>query len=90
MNVIAIEILSACQAIDFKDPALLGKGTKVAYSIVREKVTKLTDDRVMYKDINAVYDLVKSHAIIDAVEEAIGTLKIESNRYSVIRLRFLF
>ncbi len=28
MNVIAIEILSACQAIDFKDPALLGKGTK--------------------------------------------------------------
>ncbi len=29
----------------------------------------------MYKDINAVYDLVKSHAIIDAVEEAIGTLK---------------
>jgi len=74
MNVIAIEILSACQAIDFKDPALLGKGTKVAYNVVREKVTKLTDDRVMYKDINAVYDLVKSHAIIDAVEETIGTL----------------
>lgn len=75
MNVIAIEILAACQAIDFKDPTLLGKGTKAAYQVVREKVEKLTDDRVMYKDINAVYDLVKSHAIIDAVEEAIGQLK---------------
>lgn len=75
MNVIAIEILSACQAIDFKDPALLGKGTKIAYKLVREKVEKLTDDRVMYKDINAVYDLVKSHVIVDAIEEAIGELK---------------
>jgi histidine ammonia-lyase len=73
-NVLAIELLSSTQAIDFGNPAGLGKGTKVAYALIREKVEKLVDDRVMYLDINKVYDLVKSHAIIDAVEKEVGSL----------------
>lgn len=74
-NVIAIEVLSATQGIDFKDPAKLGKGTKPAYEVVRKEVTKLVDDRPMYIDINKVAELVKSHVIVEAVEAAIGQLK---------------
>ncbi len=73
-NVLAIELLSSTQAIDFGNPSGLGKGTKVAYDMIRSKVDKLVDDRVMYLDINKVYDLVKSHAIIDAVEKEVGFL----------------
>lgn len=74
MNVLAIEILSATQGIDFRDPAKLGKGTSVAYKLVREHVTTLVDDRPMYIDINKVADLVRSHVIVNAVETAIGEL----------------
>ncbi|MBN2259584.1 MAG: histidine ammonia-lyase [Clostridiales bacterium] len=64
MNVISIEILSACQAIDLANHgAKLGKGTKIAYNIVRENVTSLGEDRVMYYDINKVFELVKSHQL---------------------------
>ncbi len=76
-NVIAIEILSATQGIDFKDPAKLGKGTKAAYALVRTQVDKLVDDRPMYTDINRVAELVKSHAIVKAVEEAVGVIALD-------------
>lgn len=74
-NVLAIELLSGAQAVDFKDPSKLGKGTKEAYSAVRARVPRLAEDRVMYHDINAVYDLVKDHSIVEAVEKAVGTLQ---------------
>jgi len=76
MNVIAIELLSATQAIDFSDPEKLGKGTKIAYDIIRENVDKWIDDREMYKDINTVFDLVKNHVIVDSVEKVIGEIKL--------------
>jgi histidine ammonia-lyase len=76
LNVLAIELLSSTQAIDFKDSAKLGKGSKAAYDVVRQEVEKLVEDRVMYKDINKVYDLVKNHSIVKAVEKKIGCLEI--------------
>lgn len=76
MNVIAIELLSSTQAIDFNDSSKLGRGTKVAYDVVRQEVEKLVEDRVMYKDINKVYALVRNHSIVKAVEKEIGCLEI--------------
>lgn len=76
-NVIAIEILSAVQGIDFKEPAKLGKGTKPAYEHVRKSVETLVDDRPMYVDINKVAELVKSHSIVAAVEAEIGDLVLD-------------
>ncbi|MCD6435710.1 MAG: histidine ammonia-lyase [Clostridiales bacterium] len=72
MNVISIEILTACQAIDIaKHEKGLGKGTKVAYDLVRENVDTLGEDRVMYYDINKVYELVKSQKIYKAVKKEV-------------------
>ncbi len=72
MNVISIEILSACQAIDMaKHANNLGVGTDLAYNMVRNNVKTLGEDRVMYYDINKVYELVKSHQICQVVEEAV-------------------
>lgn len=76
-NVVAIELLSATQGIDFKEPEKLGKGTKAAYDHVRKEVEKLVDDRPMYIDINKVAELVKSHTIVQAVEAAIGKLVLD-------------
>ncbi len=74
-NVLAIELLSGAQGVDFKEPDKLGVGTKEAYKLIRSRVTRLVEDRVMYVDINAVYDLVKDHSIVEAVEKATGSLQ---------------
>ncbi len=74
INVLAIEILAAAQAIDFSDSEELGNGTKTAYEIVRENVGTLHEDRVMYVDINKCAELIKKHIIVDKVENSIGKL----------------
>ncbi len=73
-RVLAIELFSAAQAIDFGEPDKLGKGTSVAYKKIREVVEILIDDRVMYTDINNCASLIESNTIVDAVEEVIGEL----------------
>ncbi len=74
MNVLGIELMAAAQAIDFKDPEHLGKGTKVAYDIVRKEISTLHEDRVMYIDIHKCAELVSSHRVVEAVERSIGKL----------------
>jgi histidine ammonia-lyase len=39
--IVAIELLCATQGVDFRGPGKLGKGTKVAYSLVRKRVPPL-------------------------------------------------
>ena len=74
-NVIAIELLCAAQAIDFSDVKKLGKGTKVAYDVVRSHVSKVEEDRVMNVDFNKIYDIIKSNQIVKEVESVLGELK---------------
>jgi histidine ammonia-lyase len=74
-NVIAIELLAACQALEFGDTTKMAPATKIAYDLVRAVVPKLEEDRVMYHDINKVFALVKSHVLVDKVESTIGQLK---------------
>ncbi|MDF2546994.1 MAG: histidine ammonia-lyase [Anaerosolibacter sp.] len=71
-NVLAIELMAAAQAIDFKEPEALGNGTKIAYTKIREQVETLHEDRIMYLDINKCADLIESHQIVDAVENTLG------------------
>src|SRR5699024_170376 len=73
-KVIAMEILGACQGIDLRGDKGLGQGTIEAYKIIRSKLTKIEDDRVMYLDINTCEDIVKSNVIVNKVEEKIGQL----------------
>lgn len=73
-KVIAMEILAACQAIDLRKIDLLGKGTKVAYDIIREHITHYDKDRVMYLDINKVEEIIMSNIIANKVEKEIGKI----------------
>lgn len=73
-NVIAIELLEAAQALDFRAPLKCGQGTSVAHKIVREHVPHLKEDRNLSKDIEAARDLVASGELVNAVEAEIGVL----------------
>ena len=72
--VIAIELITAAQGIDFSDSEKLGKGTKEAYKIIREQIKKLEEDRIMYVDIEKSMGLIESNAILNAVENKVGLL----------------
>ncbi len=79
-TVIAIEILCACQGLDFARalnglPAMkAGAGTESAYRFVRKHISHIDEDRVLYNDINKAQELLKEGTLIDVVESKIGKL----------------
>ncbi len=73
-GVLGIEFMGAAQALDFREFSP-GKGTQAARQIIREHVAHLEVDRPLYPDHNAMKALVKSTAILEAVETAVGPLE---------------
>ncbi len=71
INVLAIELLCATQALDFKDTSKMSTVTKKVYQLVRKEVTKLTKDRELHLDINKCAEIINSGQILEIVEENI-------------------
>lgn len=74
--VLAIEMYSAAQAMDFRKPLKPGKGSQIAYDIIRQHVSFLEKDRVLYPDINKIADLVRNSTILDEIESRLGELPL--------------
>jgi histidine ammonia-lyase len=70
-NVLAIELLTAAQAVEFLKPLKCGVGTSIAYKEIRKVVEPLVDDRVLYDDVKKVLQLVKNDSILNAVGEKV-------------------
>lgn len=66
--IVAIELLCAAQGIDFRGPDKLGKGTRIAYDLLRKHVPMLMEDRVLSKDMETVVRLIHSEQIMRAIE----------------------
>jgi len=74
-SILAIELFAAAQGIDFRREMLggdprLGRGTAVAYELVRQRVPFLEQDAIMYPYIEAVRELVESGELVQAVDGA--------------------
>jgi len=74
-KVIAMELMGACQAIDIRGKSGLGMGTEEAYRIIRDRITTLENDRIMYTDINMAEEIVQSWDIVSHVESKVGELR---------------
>jgi histidine ammonia-lyase len=72
--VLAIELIAAAQALDFRD-FTPGAGTRAAHAAVRNVVAHLDEDRPLFKDHNAMAAAVKRCDVLDAVLEAVGPLQ---------------
>jgi histidine ammonia-lyase len=72
-GVLGIELMAAAQALDFRDFSP-GRGVQAARRTIREHVAFLDEDRPLYADHTRMQDLVRSGAILDAVESAVGAL----------------
>lgn len=75
-HVIAIELLSAAQALDLYDRWLEpGKGAAAAYRRLRRAIPAMLEDRELAPDIAAARALVASGALLEAAEGAAGALE---------------
>ena len=70
-KVIAMEILGACQAIDLRNKKKLGKGTEIAYNIIREKIDLIEEDKIMNTEINKCEEIIKSNKLVEEIEKQI-------------------
>jgi histidine ammonia-lyase len=73
-GIIGIELMAAAQALDIRK-FNNGNGVKKALEIIRQNIEFLDIDRPLYNDHNTMKALVRSGAILDAVESAIGSLE---------------
>ncbi len=73
-RVLGIELMTAAQAIEFKESKELGKGTMIAYKTLRKSLKPLKEDRILYRDINIASEMIDNNQILNAVEETVGSL----------------
>jgi histidine ammonia-lyase len=81
-NVLAIEMMSAAQALDFLKETegkkyKPGKGTQAAHEEIRKVVKHLESDRVLWPDIQAIAEKIANWDILNAVEKAVGPIDLK-------------
>lgn len=74
-NVLAIELLCACQALEFRNRGKLAPATAAVYAFVRKHIPPLTDDRYLESEIREIRDLVVSGEILQVGENVVGELE---------------
>jgi histidine ammonia-lyase len=73
-TIVAIELMAASQGIDFRRQLMgadkaLGRGTTIAYELVRQEIPFLDDDTVLAPLIERVRQLVATGKIKETIEE---------------------
>ena len=63
-KIIAIELMYGAQALEFRRPNTFSSVVEDNFAIIRKKVTKLEDDRVLKDDINALIKMVRNQEFI--------------------------
>ena len=72
--VVAIELMAAAQAFDFRFPVKPAPATQAAYEVIRSQVRKLEEDRPLFEDINRLAAVAKDGAVLEAVKAVVGEL----------------
>jgi len=73
--VVAMEVLAGAQGCDLRAPLRAGRGTSAAVAAVRQVIAPLIRDRELKPDVDAAIELVRSGALVEAVESEIGALE---------------
>ena len=64
VNILAVELMFAAQGLEFRRPAKCSKIVEENYEILRTKVAKLEDDRLIGQDMLAIAELIKERKFV--------------------------
>jgi len=85
--ILAIELMSACQAIEFRRPLKSSEILELAHDYVRQAVSFAEEDRIFADDIKAITAIVKDFSFVEKVNEFAGAKKIDlNNSFETFRL----
>ena len=74
-RVLAVELLTAAQALDFRAPLRPGRGVEVAHAAVRERVEHAHADYEVRNDLDRCADMLYSGNLAEIVEREAGALQ---------------
>jgi histidine ammonia-lyase len=72
---LAIELLCNTQAMEFLRPLKSSEPIEAVYTLIRKHIKPIENDRILYKDIEKIYQLMRSNDVLNTVEDIIGSLK---------------
>ena len=78
--ILAIELLTACQAIEFRRPLKSSGPLEFAHHYVRDFVSFAEEDRVFANDINKMKELIADFSFVKKVNEFAEVKGIELNK----------
>jgi len=73
-QVLAIELFTAAQALDFRQPLKPGRGVEIAHEFIRDVIPHANTDHYFKDDINQAVELLQSRQLIKEVEEKLTEL----------------
>ncbi len=74
-QVLAIELFTAAQALDFRKPLKPGKGVEIAHQHIRSVIPHATEDHYFKDDISQAVGLVTDRELIKQVEDKLGEIR---------------
>lgn len=68
-RILAIELMYACQGLEFRRPLKTSPVLEEVFTAVREVCPKLEDDRLIGKDINAIIELIQGERLKEIISK---------------------
>jgi histidine ammonia-lyase len=78
--ILAIELMTACQAIEFRRPLKSSAILEAAHDYVRQFVGFAEEDRIFAEDINRIKAIVSDFSFVKKVNDYAGSKSIELNK----------
>ncbi|MFN8284518.1 MAG: histidine ammonia-lyase [Chitinophagales bacterium] len=73
--ILAIELMSACQAIEFRSPLKSSALLEKAHDFVRQTVSFASEDRIFADDINQIKKIISDFSFMNHIEKNAGLNK---------------
>jgi histidine ammonia-lyase len=67
-TVLAIELFTAAQALDFRKPLKPGRGVEIAHKMIRESIPHATEDHYFKDDISKTIGLIRDRQFVTRLE----------------------
>lgn len=74
-NIVAMELLSASQALDLLHPLEGASAVKAAHGVIRRRVPFAAEDRVFSIDVEVIKEMIRSDEILNCLRGTVGELE---------------
>src|SRR5262249_19590511 len=74
-HVLAIELFTATQALDYRASVRLGRGVEMAHAFVRSIIPHVEADKNVGTDLTMALQFIETGNLVSAVERELGALR---------------